>query len=70
VADLHPSAVFKEGICEGLPFYIYKEPHLSERPFLGQSMAINPGSLTRSDRWELIVAEFETVYQKRIYFDP
>jgi hypothetical protein len=32
-------------------------------------MAINPGSLTRADRWELIVAEFETNYQKRIYFD-
>lgn len=69
VADLHPSAVFKEGICDGLPFYIYKEPSLTERPFLGQSMAINPGSLTRADRWELIVAEFETNYQKRIYFD-
>jgi len=69
VADYQPLIVFKEGVCEGLPYYIYKEPRLGERPFLGQSMAINPGSLTRSDQWELIVAEFEDNFRKRVYFD-
>jgi uncharacterized LabA/DUF88 family protein len=70
VTEFQPSTVFKEGVCEGLPYYIYKEPRLSERPFLGQSMAINPGSLTRSDRWELIVAEFEDNFKRRVHFDP
>jgi len=67
-AEFGPSTVFKEGVCEGLPFYIYKEPHLGERPFWGRSMAINPHSVTRSERWEWIVAEFEGNFQKRVYF--
>jgi uncharacterized LabA/DUF88 family protein len=70
ITNIRPSTVFKEGVCDGLPFYIFKEPHLGERPFIGQSMAINPNSLLRSDRWELIVAEFEGIWGKRVYFDP
>ncbi|NOJ43029.1 NYN domain-containing protein [Bradyrhizobium australiense] len=68
-ADFQPSTVFKEGVCEGLPYLIYQEPRLGERCFLGQSMAINPHVLARSDRWELIVAEFEDNHKKRVYFD-
>jgi hypothetical protein len=69
LSQLHPSNVFREGVCEGLPYYIYDEPSLGERHFLGQSMAFNPHSLTRSDRWELLVAEFEDNFKKRVYFD-
>lgn len=69
ISELQPSNVFKEGVCEGLPYYIYKEPSLTERQFLGRSMALNPHVVARSDRWELVVAEFEDNHKKRVYFD-
>lgn len=61
--------VFKEGTCDGLPFKIFEVKSLRERRFFGQSMAINPLSLTRAERWEYIVADFEATHKRRIYFD-
>ena len=59
----------KEGTCDGLPFYIFEVPSIPERRFLGQSMAINSHSVTRAERWQYIVADFEATYKKRVYFD-
>jgi uncharacterized LabA/DUF88 family protein len=67
--DLNPTTIIKEGLYEGLPFYLYEERGLKERPFLGRAMAHNPQSLMRSEKWEYIVADFEARVAKRVYFD-
>jgi hypothetical protein len=67
--ELNPTTFIKEGLYKGLPFYIYEETSLKERPFLGRAMAHNPQSLMRSAKWEYIVATFEAVVAKRVYFD-
>jgi uncharacterized LabA/DUF88 family protein len=59
----------KEGMCEGLPFYIFEVSSLPKNRFFGQSMAINSHSASRAERWEYIVAEFEATHGKRIFFD-
>lgn len=61
--------IIKEGTCDGQPFYVFEVPSLSEKRFFGQSMAINPNSCTRAEKWEYVVAEFESSWKKRIYFD-
>jgi uncharacterized LabA/DUF88 family protein len=67
--NVSPVNLIKEGVYEGLPFHLFEERSLGERPFLGRAMAHNPGSAMRSTRWEYIVADFESRVQKRVYFD-
>ena len=54
VGEIAYCVPIKEGVCAGMPFYIYNEPNFGDRPFFGRSMAIDSTTVRRAARWERI----------------
>jgi uncharacterized LabA/DUF88 family protein len=67
--DIRPSNLFKEGICAGQPFNIYKEPPSGDRQSFFGHRASDPATLMQADRWEFIVWDHEDKSLQPVYFE-
>lgn len=69
-AGAQPATIFKQGTCNGGPFYIYKDPPFDdERPFFARSMSVNPDTLWVADKWQFLVWDFEERFNLSVHFE-